>query len=84
MGPIIDRTREILGASDLAVVEFRRIMVEAARTMQDGGPALGTAEPRIPYTKIASYQGIVPKETNWRELGAAPEELEATARAASR
>src|SRR5690606_37572432 len=84
MGPIIDRTREILGASDLAVVEFRRIMVAAAQQMRDGGPALGTEEPRIPYTKIASYQGIVPKETNWRELGAAPEELEATARAASR
>jgi phthalate 4,5-dioxygenase oxygenase subunit len=30
MGPIADRTREKLGASDLAVVEFRRIMVEAA------------------------------------------------------
>ncbi len=31
MGPIADRTRERLGASDLAVVEFRDLMVEAAR-----------------------------------------------------
>lgn len=77
MGPIIDRTRELLGASDVAVVEFRRIMVEAARQMQSGGPAIGTVEPRIPYTSIASYQGIVDKQTNWRELGAAAEELQA-------
>ncbi|KAA3622652.1 MAG: MarR family transcriptional regulator, partial [Proteobacteria bacterium] len=78
MGSIIDRTREVLGASDVAVVEFRRIMVEAARAMEADGRAFGTEEPRIPYTKIASYQGIVSKQTNWRELGAAEEELEAT------
>lgn len=29
-GPIADRTRERVGASDRAVVEFRQIMVEAA------------------------------------------------------
>lgn len=75
MGPIIDRAREVLGASDVAVVEFRRLMIEAARTVQQDGPAIGAAEPRIPYTGIASYQGIVPKSTNWRELGAAQEEL---------
>jgi len=30
-GRITDRTRDRLGASDLAIVEFRRIMVEAVR-----------------------------------------------------
>lgn len=76
MGPIIDRTREVLGASDVAVIDFRRIMVEAARTVQNDGPAIGTTEPRITHTRIASYQGIVSKSTNWRELGASDEELE--------
>jgi phthalate 4,5-dioxygenase oxygenase subunit len=74
MGPIIDRTREVLGASDVAVVEFRKLMIEAARAVQRGGPALGTVEPRVPYVDIASYQGIVPKTTDWRELGASSEE----------
>jgi phthalate 4,5-dioxygenase oxygenase subunit len=69
MGPIADRTREKLGASDLAVVEFRRIMVEAARQMRDGGSAIGTTEPRIPHAKISSYEGVVPKSTNWRTCG---------------
>jgi phenylpropionate dioxygenase-like ring-hydroxylating dioxygenase large terminal subunit len=35
MGPIADRTRERLGASDLAVVEFRRLMVDAARAFAE-------------------------------------------------
>ncbi len=69
MGPIADRTREKLGASDLAVVEFRRIMVEAARQMQSGGPAIGTTEPRIPHARIRSFEGVVPKSTNWRTCG---------------
>ena len=69
MGPIADRTRERLGASDLAVVEFRRIMVEAAKQIRDGGPALGTTQPHIPHTRIKSFEGVVPKTTDWRTLG---------------
>jgi phthalate 4,5-dioxygenase oxygenase subunit len=73
MGPIADRTRERLGASDLAVVEFRRLMVEAARQMQTGGPALGTTDPHIPHTCIRSFEGVVPKGTDWRHCGTAPD-----------
>ncbi|MEA3251787.1 MAG: Rieske 2Fe-2S domain-containing protein [Pseudomonadota bacterium] len=76
MGPIADRSHDRLGASDLAIVEFRRQMVQAAKTMQQGGPAIGTSEPRIPHYKLKSFQGVVPKETDWRQLGTAPEEAE--------
>jgi len=79
MGPIVDRSRERLGASDIAIVEFRRIMVEAARTMRDGGPAIGTLEPRIAHLKLRSFEGIVPKTTDWRTAGVAPEELASSA-----
>jgi phthalate 4,5-dioxygenase oxygenase subunit len=75
MGPIADRTADRLGSSDLAIVHFRRQMLTAARQMADGGPAIGTTEPRIPQVKLASFQGIVPKGTDWRTLGVAPEEL---------
>jgi phthalate 4,5-dioxygenase oxygenase subunit len=68
MGSIMDRSKERLGASDLAIVEFRRIMVDAARRMQEGGPAIGLAFPRIPQVKLRSYEGIVPKSTDWRTL----------------
>jgi phthalate 4,5-dioxygenase len=77
MGPIADRTRERLGASDLAIVEFRRIMVEAARQFAAGGPAIGTVEPRVPKAKLRSFEGIVPKATDWRTLGASQEEVAA-------
>ena len=68
MGPIADRSRERVGASDLAIVEFRRLMVEAAREMQAGGPALGTTDPHIPQATISAYEGVVPKGTDWRKL----------------
>jgi phthalate 4,5-dioxygenase oxygenase subunit len=68
MGPIADRTRERVGASDRAIVEFRRLMVEAAQQMKAGGPALGTTTPHIPQATISSYEGVVPKGTDWRGL----------------
>jgi phthalate 4,5-dioxygenase oxygenase subunit len=68
MGPIADRTKERLGASDLAVVEFRKLMVDAARRFQAGEPAIGTTQPRIPQAKLHSFEGLVPKGTNWRTL----------------
>ena len=79
MGPIVDRSRERLGASDIAIVEFRRIMVEAARTMRDGGPAIGTTEPRIAHVKLKSFEGVVPKTMNWRTAGVSQEELASSA-----
>jgi phthalate 4,5-dioxygenase len=71
MGAIADRTQERLGASDLAVVEFRRLMVGAAREMQKGGPALGCTEPHIPHVNISSYERVLPKSVDWRTFGAA-------------
>jgi phthalate 4,5-dioxygenase oxygenase subunit len=69
MGPIADRTRERLGASDLAVVEFRRLMVEAAEAMRNGGPVLGRTEPHTPHASISSFESILPKSTDWRSIG---------------
>jgi phthalate 4,5-dioxygenase oxygenase subunit len=71
MGPIVDRSKERLGASDFAVVEFRKMMVEAAQRVRDGGPAIGTKERKTPFARISSYEGIVAKATNWRTLSVA-------------
>jgi phthalate 4,5-dioxygenase len=70
MGPIADRSRERLGASDAAIVEFRRMMVAAARRFQAGGPAIGTIEPRTPHVLLQGYEGIVPKSSDWRTMAA--------------
>jgi phthalate 4,5-dioxygenase len=69
MGRIADRTKDWLGTSDIAVARFRRLMVDAADAMRSGGPAIGTTEPHIPHAAIASFEGVVPKSTDWRKLG---------------
>jgi phthalate 4,5-dioxygenase oxygenase subunit len=74
MGPISDRSEDHPGASDLAVVQFRRMMVAAATKFEDGGPAIGTTAPRIPHVKLGSFEGVVEKTVDWRTLGAARKE----------
>lgn len=76
-GPIADRTVDTLGASDLAIVEFRRLMVDAARKVAEGGKAIGTEEPRVAQATIASREGVYPKSVDWRELGTREETIAA-------
>jgi phthalate 4,5-dioxygenase oxygenase subunit len=71
MGPIADRSSERLGASDVAIIEFRRLMVDAVRRHAAGEPAIGTPGRRPPHVTLQSFEGIVPKDTDWRTLGAA-------------
>ncbi|HEY3178600.1 MAG TPA: Rieske 2Fe-2S domain-containing protein [Casimicrobiaceae bacterium] len=68
MGPITDRTRDRLGASDLAIVEFRRIMVEAVRRFVAEGTAIGT-EARASDSALCAFEGVIPKTDDWRTLG---------------
>ncbi len=67
MGPIADRTHERLGASDVAIVEFRKQMLEAVRAFEGGAPAIGTGDLRIP-PDVCSFQAIIPKTTDWRSF----------------
>ena len=69
MGPIVERSLDRPGASDVAVVQFRRMMVAAAKRVAGGGPAIGTTEPRIAHLQLASFEGLVSKSTDWRTLG---------------
>ena len=41
MGPIADRTQERLGASDIAIVQFRRLMIDAARAFTEEARVIG-------------------------------------------
>jgi phthalate 4,5-dioxygenase oxygenase subunit len=75
IGAIADRSDEILGASDLAIVEFRRQMVEAAQSFAKTGKAIGAHENRVPHGKLHSFEGVVQKGYDWRTLGCSDEEL---------
>jgi phthalate 4,5-dioxygenase oxygenase subunit len=68
MGAITERSEDHFGSSDLAVAQFRRMMVAAAKNFRDGGPAIGT-DSDVAYTDLASYEGVVPKSVDWRTLG---------------
>jgi phthalate 4,5-dioxygenase oxygenase subunit len=65
MGPIADRSFDHLGSSDLAIIQFRRQMVAAAKAVQNGEPAIGTAS-MTRQVDLASFEGLVPKGTDWR------------------
>src|SRR6185436_9459737 len=43
MGPIQDRTKEHLGPTDIGVVEFRKLLMGAARALQTGTPPKAAA-----------------------------------------
>jgi phthalate 4,5-dioxygenase oxygenase subunit len=68
MGPITDRSEDNPGSSDLAVAQFRRMMVAAAKKFREGGAAIG-AQKELPYASLASFEGVVPKTVDWRTLG---------------
>ncbi len=70
MGAIADRTNDRLGASDLAIVEFRKQMLDAVRAFQNGEAAIGTGDKAIPK-EVCAYQAIVPKTTDWRSFDVA-------------
>ena len=65
LGPIVDRTGENLSRTDMAVVAARRLLLQAARTVADGGdpPGLGTS-----YYRVRAIEQVVPSETPWREV----------------
>ena len=52
-GPIVDRSREHLGASDVAVIGMRRRMLAAARELQQGIEPPGL-DPAFPFERILS------------------------------
>lgn len=71
MGPIAERAHDRLGASDLAIVAFRRQMLEAVRAFADGAPAIGTGAAAA-TPAVCAFQAILPKSTDWRSHEAAP------------
>jgi phthalate 4,5-dioxygenase len=72
MGPITDRSEDHFGSSDLAVAQFRRMMVAAAKKFAEGGAAIGTQK-GVRYAELASFEGIVPKGADWRTAANQPE-----------
>ena len=69
MGPIVDRTSEHLGTSDIAIIRMRRRMLEAVKRFQDGQPLIGH-DPAIPWDRVRSEQLVIPRDQPWQTVGA--------------
>jgi phthalate 4,5-dioxygenase oxygenase subunit len=65
MGAIADRSADHLGSSDAAIIQFRRQMVAAAKAVAAGQPAIGVSV-ATRQVDLASFEGVVPKEADWR------------------
>jgi phenylpropionate dioxygenase-like ring-hydroxylating dioxygenase large terminal subunit len=66
MGPIVDRTKEHLGASDRAVSAARRILLTAVRGFQEGQDPPGL-DPSIPVDRVLGEDVTRPTSQPWQE-----------------
>jgi len=77
MGRVVDRSREHLGTSDVAVIRMRRRMLETVRRLRAGEPLVGQDAP-IAYERLASEQRLIPIDQPWQTVGAHAGEYAAT------
>jgi phthalate 4,5-dioxygenase oxygenase subunit len=65
MGRIIDRSREHLGTTDKAVIQFRRCLLDAARDLQNGIDPPGSDSKS--YRSVRPTDLTIPKDVRWQE-----------------
>ena len=63
VGPIIDRSRENLGQSDLPVIGVRKKLMEAVRVVDDGGDPAGAG---VSYYGLRAVGRIYDEAIDWR------------------
>lgn len=71
-GRIADRTRELLGPTDVGVVRFRRLMLELAKVLQEGGEPTAVDHPesyRVRAGAIVTDQDASFTEVMQRRFG---------------
>lgn len=69
MGPICDRTKEHLGASDVCVIGVRRFLLKAVRSLLDGRePPCLITDPQTAFRKPISTGKMLPRQASWREV----------------
>ena len=62
----MDRTNEHLGPSDVSVIQMRRLLLAAARALQEHGavpPGLEVTPPIMPSPTV-----FLPKSLTWEEI----------------
>lgn len=65
-GRIADRTRELLGPTDIGVVRFRQLMLESADQVEQSIPPLGSNNPSA--YKVRAGAQVAPENLNMKEV----------------
>ena len=60
-----DRSREHLGPADKAIIQARRLLLGAVKSVEAGGAPRGV-DPT--YYTLRAHEGVIPRAADWREL----------------
>jgi phthalate 4,5-dioxygenase len=66
-GRILDRTKEHLGSSDVAVVAWRRLLLKAARELVAHGTAPAALDAALPWKILQADTKIYSNTRGWKE-----------------
>ena len=63
VGPIVDRSRENLGQSDLPIIGVRKKLMEGVTLVSDEGDPAGVS---TSYYELRAFEKVYPAETDWK------------------
>jgi hypothetical protein len=66
-GPIFDRSSEHLVPADYAIIRMRRMLIDAARAVEEGEVPAGVV-PDLDTTKITCASGLISENEAWQDL----------------
>jgi phthalate 4,5-dioxygenase len=64
MGHIVDRSREHLGPADRAIITMRQLLLDAVRSVREGGDPPGVGDS---YYQVRAIEKILPRSGDWRD-----------------
>jgi len=65
MGPIVDRSKEHLGPADKAIIQMRRLLRQAVKTVEEGGTPAGVGPS---YYNLRAALEVLPRDADWRAI----------------
>jgi hypothetical protein len=70
MGPIVDRSREHLGSTDKAIIQFRKCLLDTVHDLQNGIDPPGSYSNT--YRAVRAADVIISNDLRWQEAAKEP------------
>ena len=64
MGRVCDRSKEHLGPADKAIIQARKLLRQAVKTVEAGGKPDGTS---TSYYSLRAHEAVLPRDADWRQ-----------------